>query len=90
MSGVARYRLKPKEVQAIVWTGDNWDEVDAFVDGRFFRHKRDIWLQWEPGEKFDPKLDVHAWVGDYVIKDAAGNLSALHPDEFHRIWEEVA
>lgn len=80
-----KYSLRPKEVHALEWTGDNWDEMNVFTEGKFFRCKRDIWIKRDNIRDVTP-LD-RAWVGDYVIKDAEGALTCMDGKEFHQVWQ---
>lgn len=83
--GAAKYSLRPKEIHALEWTGDNWDEMNAFTEGKFFRYKRDIWV--ERDNIRDVRSTDRAWIGDYVIRDADGYFTCMDAAEFHRIWQ---
>jgi len=63
-----KYRTKPFEIEAIKFTGDNWDEILKFVGSRRasdnsdysipnFAHVTDYWPAWE----YDPEIISVVW-----------------------------
>jgi len=73
-----KFRKKPVVIEAIKWTGDNFDEIEDFVGESL--------LGWEP-ETLD--LIIHtlegkhlASKGDWVIKGVKGEFYPCKPDIF--------
>ena len=84
---MAKFRKKPVMVEAVQWTGQNFDEIKAFVDGR-----------WEV--EFDgDELLVHtlesgrgplvASEGDWIIMGVIGEFYPCNPDSFEATYEPM-
>lgn len=79
------YRKKPIVVEAVQWKGDNWLEVDQFMEDY-------------PHETY-PKagiVKIHtlegvmiANLGDYIIKGIKGEFYPCKPDIFTETYEPV-
>lgn len=79
-----RYRAKPVEMEAIRWTGDNFEEVKAFADeGRAYMITLGG-LRIETSEGH-----VSAPVGHYICKDAKGGVYPCDPEIFEAKYEPV-
>jgi len=78
------YRKKPVVIEAIQWTGDNFDELERFTDNsslvKFFNHELFIYT-------LEGKM--HASVGDYIIKGVEGEFYPYNPDIFEKTYEKV-
>ena len=85
---MAKYRKKPVVIEAVQWTGSNFDEIKAFVDGR-----------WEV--EFDgDELLVHtlesgrgllvASEGDWIIMGVIGEFYPCNHDVFEATYEPAA
>lgn len=78
---IARYRKKPVEIEAVQWTGENWQEIKDFAgsdvsfDGRLYVFTLEGTL----------KVDI----GDYIIKGVKGEFYPCKPDVFERTYEPV-
>ena len=78
---IARYRKKPVEVEAVQWTGENWQEIKDFAgsdvsfDGRLYVFTLEGTL----------KVDI----GDYIIKGVKGEFYPCKPDVFEKTYEPV-
>lgn len=101
-----RYRKKPviyliyqtaitKEVEAVQWTGENLEEIKAFVGESLIYDILDT--AWKVG-KGKPRVfmkiktlegNMIASEGDYIIKGIAGEFYPCKPDIFKATYEEV-
>jgi hypothetical protein len=83
MNSPARYRKKPVVVEAILLSGDNRDVVVDWIGGGvFFRGDDGIVIQTLEG-------DMHAQVGDYIIKGVHGEFYPCKADIFDATYECV-
>lgn len=100
-----RYRKKPVEIDAILWTGKNLFEVITFTDGKPDLTSDTAMERWEQYEDLvkregliiltledGPKNQAkhYADVGDYIIKGVKGEFYPCKPDIFHLTYEPVA
>lgn len=101
-----RYRKNPviyliyqtaitKEVEAVQWTGENLEEIKAFVGESLIYDTLDT--AWKVG-KGKPRVfmkiktlegDMPASEGDYIIKGMSGEFYPCRPDIFKATYEEV-
>lgn len=104
--GRMRYRRKPaiyliyqtaatKEAEAVQWTGENLEEIKAFVGESLIYDIMDA--AWEVG-KGKPRVfikiktlegDMPASEEDYIIKGMSGEFYPCSPDIFKATYEEV-
>lgn len=77
---------KPIEIQAVQWTGDNYDEIEAFAS-EFYVEQSDIY----PTKLVVHTLesDIYASLGDWIIRGVSGEFYPCKPDIFEQIYEEV-
>ena len=82
---IKTYVKRPVEVQALLWTGYNFDEVRKFVGCDCALH----------GSYHDPDLiihtlegDHHAAVGDYIIREVRGEFYPCKADIFKQTYME--
>lgn len=78
------FRKKPVVIEAVQWTGDNFDEVVAFTSARAWRRV--------PGH--DLKIDtlegvMTADIEDWIIKGVKGEVYPCKPDIFEATYEAV-
>ncbi len=78
---------KPVMVQAVQWTGDNWEEIAEFVG-------KDILFTLDGLGK--PYLIINtlegahnASVGDWIIRGVEGEFYPCKPDIFEQTYEET-
>lgn len=96
-----RYRNKPKEVEAVRWSGDNLAEVQAFV-GRMQNQDGDVDVPrfredpvaWTTHDRAYLWVEANqAWVpvpkGQWILKDSAG-FYPCRPDIFAMTYEPVS
>lgn len=104
--GRMRYRKKPviyliyqpaitKEAEAVQWTGENLEEIKAFVGKSLIYDIFDA--AWKVG-RGKPRVfmkiktsvgDMPASEGDYIIKGTSGEFYPCKPDIFKATYEEV-
>lgn len=77
---------KPVKVQAVQWTGDNYDEVVNFAG--------ELNVEWSA--EYYNKLIVHtlegdhyASLGDWIIRGVIGEFYPCKPYIFKQTYEEV-
>ena len=79
-----KYRKKPVVIEAIQWTGNNLDEMRAFVTEEF----RDNRIHQPLGIKtLEGVMTVSE--GDYVIKGVKGEFYPCKPDIFEISYEKI-
>jgi len=78
-----KFRKKPVVIEAIQFTGENYFEIEAFMDSS--RHQR-----------VDEKIAIDTLEGtmcalpcDWIIKGVAGEFYPCNPDIFVRTYEPV-
>jgi len=83
---MAFYRKKPVVIEAVRWTGDNFDEIKEFMKADNIR------LGWFEDHLYISKLEGSHFVdpGTYIIKDAQGEFYPCKPDIFAETYEEVS
>lgn len=87
-----RFRKKPVEVEALLWTGENHDELTNWTDGvaaPFY-----VGMNPEPAglSLFIDKSDVHVTFVDpiWVIREPDGSgFYPCKPDAFDAAYEKV-
>lgn len=82
---VNRYRKKPVEVEAVVWNGNNEQEIVQFVGEAFSRRDRyrGLYIKTLEGT-------MRVSTGDYIIKGIQGEFCVCKPDAFKETYEEAA
>ena len=88
------YRKKPVVIQAIEWTGGNWNEVCEFLNvpenghGDYKRnefpdsHSMQVVIHTLEG-------DMKANIGDYIIKGVTGEFYPCKPEIFKNTYQEI-
>ncbi len=79
-----RYRHRSTEVEAVRWTGDNFVEIDEFIDVPHSTYP-------SIGQLFLPTPGgvQRAVDGDWIVKDAAGWYYPVKPEDFEKTYEAV-
>lgn len=79
-----KYRKKPVVIDAIQWTGDNIDEIAAFMHPQ------------KPIKKADQTIGIEtlegimvASINDYIIKGIKDELYPCKPEIFKETYEKV-
>lgn len=80
-----QYRKKPVVIEAVVWTGENIDEVASFMNWINFEHdsRSGLFIITLEGRHF-------ATEGDYIIKGVVGEFYPCKPEIFEATYEAVA
>lgn len=78
-----RFRKLPVEVEAVQWTGENRDELDAFA-GRVIEESVPGYLRIGTLEGL-----MSFWTGWYVIKGVEGEFYACKPSIFEKTYEAM-
>ena len=78
---------KPVKVQAVQWTGYNFDEIVDFVG----RDCLDLLGSFKNPDLVIHTLegDHHALVGDWIIRGINGEIHQCEPDIFEKTYDEV-
>lgn len=76
------FRKRPVVIQAVQWTGSNSVEVLTFLGGAGWWNQTGPIIETLEGE-------LHAAVGDYIIKGVSGEFYPCKPDIFEQTYEEV-
>lgn len=81
---VKTFVKKPIQVQAIQWTGDNYEELVDFVGNVMFPYsfKDEVIIETLEGE-------VIASKSDWIIRGINGEFYLCEPDIFEKTYEEV-
>lgn len=84
-----KYRKKPVVVEAVQWTGDNYDEICNFIGKKvrvikYTDDEKPVNLIIETLEG-----DHLASIDDYIIKGVHGEFYPCKPDIFKETYEEV-
>ncbi len=77
------FRKKPVVIEAIKWTGENVDEVQAFL------HNGHDWIKGRYVEIGTLEGLMVASVGDWIIKGVKGEFYPCKPDIFAQTYEPV-
>lgn len=90
-----QYRKKPIVIEAVQWTGRNFDEICNFMQ-EFYGHK----VAYEDAEELANKTGelyiktlegiMTATKGDYIIKGIKGEYYPCKPDVFEATYEDVS
>lgn len=72
------YTRKPQPVEAIKWTGNNFDEINEMVGGKASVFNRCLFI----GE-------IIPNVGEMVIKYPSGKIGKMGYDDFFEIYEKA-
>lgn len=73
---------KPVKVQAVQWTGDNYDEISSFTNGDFCQYDEIIVIMTNAGWRYIEKAD-------WIIRGVNGEFYPCKPDIFEKTYEEV-
>lgn len=84
---IKTYATKSKEIQAIQYTGDNFDEIKRFVNTA-----RDFLLVFSLYNPPDIYIDFGGYCtfvkyGDYVFKNGFGKIVVVCKNEFENIYK---
>ena len=79
-----KFRKKPVVIEAVRWTGKNWEEIKAMDP----EHRR---LGLERQHLYVSTLEgiLTACIGDWIIKGVRGELYPCKPEIFAATYEPV-
>lgn len=77
------YRKKPVTIQAVQWTGNNYEEISAFM-GRTPEVANNLALVVPTTEG-----DLYATKYDWIVKGIKGEFYPCKPDVFDATYESV-
>ena len=78
------YITKPQQVEAIRYTGENYDEIYTLTDGSMTRASKVTSRFTLIGDEWNQTVDVGNWVVKYDTLECV----ALRDDEFKEKFEE--
>jgi len=89
---MAKYRKKPVVIEAVQWTGKNFEELAELIgsleEGR--PERRAVYDELDMTLKIKTLEGVMAAnPGDYIIKGISGELYPCKPDIFEQTYEAV-
>lgn len=82
---ILNYRTKPVDIQAIEWSGLNYEEIEIFTNAACFRAVKDggtLYIKTLEG-------DFKASIGDFIIKGLGGEFYPCKPSIFHKKYNEL-
>jgi len=82
---VMEYRKKPVVIDAVQWTGHNFDELEEFTEGDFYQKEVDIGTSHATVKTLEG--EHIALCGDFIIKGVAGEHYPCKPDIFEQTYE---
>lgn len=77
-----KYRKKPVEIEAVLWSGFNYEEICELGQRGVQRSGKDLLIYTLEGT-------MRASVGDYIIKGVNDELYPCKPDIFKLTYEKV-
>lgn len=85
-----RFRKRPVEIEAVQWTGDNFDELGRFTVGQFRRAA----FGAGPAVRAQVRDWLHAtWIGvndgDWIVRGPRGECYPVRADVFTETYEPV-
>lgn len=72
----------PVKVQAVQWTGDNYDEISSFTNGNIFQYDETVVIKTRAGYQYVEKAD-------WIIRDVNGGFYLCTPNIFEKTYAEV-
>lgn len=88
---IKKYRKKPVVIEAVQWTGDNFEEIRKML----INADENRIIMPHPNEDEDSLLiatlegEMRADKNDYIIKGVQGEFYPCKPDIFEATYEEV-
>ena len=81
------YRKRPVTIEAIQWTGQNWEELQAFTGYQVQRHE--FTQAPEITNVYDVLHDtwVTFYLGDWIVKGVGGEFYPCNIDIFEKTYE---
>lgn len=90
---MTRFRTRPAEVDAVCFTGSNWDEISAFIAPENGFPQAGVAVQFDTSSHgllvALPEGRTRCSAGDWLIRDEEGNLLPYRPADFEKTYEPV-
>lgn len=86
---MARYRTKPCEIKAVVWNGENIDEISDFCGDSALISSLDVYPPFYSLSVSTLEGHMHASVGDYIIRGLQNEYYPCKPSVFEKKYELV-
>lgn len=80
-----KVRIKPVEVEAVQWKGNNINEILKFTGNT--QENIDIECSFFTISTLEGKMAAE--IGDWIIKGVAGELYPCKPDIFYKTYEII-
>lgn len=81
-----RYKKKPETYEALIWTGDNFDDIKAWLKtpavGLIKVANRHVVIPTHRG-------NLIARPDDYIIRKPSGELTTMRPAMFQATYEAI-
>lgn len=77
------YRHKPVEVEALQYTGDNFEEMQRFMKVHAVKLTDGTFCITEA-----TKI-IQVFINDFVVRDIQGNYYPVSPDLFNELYEVI-
>ena len=88
-----KFKKKPVVIEAIIWTGDNQEEINKFCtnpNSECKAYYHDIYNNGNYALKIRTLEGDHvANIGDYIIKGIKGEFYPCKPDIFELTYDKV-
>jgi hypothetical protein len=89
-----QYRKKPVVIEAITWTGKNFDEAMNFMQNSgghkgAYEDAEELALKTKQLKIRTLEGTMTASIGDYIIKGVKGEFYPCKPDIFEATYEKV-
>lgn len=86
----SKYVKKPVVIEAVVWNGNNREEIEEFISTHeFFFERPEVYAEPQEWDLFIQTLEgnMKASIGDYIIKGLNGEFYPCKPDIFHKSYD---
>lgn len=81
---IRKYIKKPISIEAVQYTGDNFDELQAFAKDDVYIQDGLVYVHTLEGD-----MKMKNKVGDYLIKGVRGEFYFCEKDIFEETYEEA-
>ncbi len=79
---VKTFVKNPIKIQAIQYTGNNYDEISSFTNGNIFQYDETLVIKTRVGYQYVEK-------NDWIIRGVNGGFYPCAPDIFKKTYAEV-
>lgn len=82
--GIARYRKRPVEVDALQWTGANYEDMEAFLETT-----KNGFFKGETLHLYAGQTAFRVIPGTWVIRGATGGYHPCYEESFPAVYEKA-